>query len=282
MRPTCPWDFATDPSRQGDGRARPSFALDLAAPLPAGAPEVTQNSRLFPFWTCPRFTSDGTFGTVTVRSERPIVRCCSPHERPPKPNDGSGGDHVRTSEGSVPRHLGSTVPMKMMRTGRGSAGTGGPPRPVIPRQGDDRVDGVGSAQELWDALTRARAEYAPLVLAAAEEAVFRFYLPLAQTLASTVAPRGVDRVEAEQAADVALAQAVLGWQDGAREGFDAFARAAIESQLRFLAAVQGLIWRGRSQGGGQPATRAQPPSARTQREPIPRPSGRGEIIAPGS
>jgi hypothetical protein len=153
---------------------------------------------------------------------------------------------------------------------------------VIPRQGDDRVDGVGSAQELWDALTRARAEYAPLVLAAAEEAVFRFYLPLAKTLASTVAPRGVDRVEAEQAADVALAQAVLGWQDGAREGFDAFARAAIESQLRFLAAVQGLIWRGRSQGGGQPATRAQPPSARTQREPIPRPSGRGEIIAPGS
>ena len=189
---------------------------------------------------------------------------------------------MRTSEGSVPRHLGSTVPMKMMRTGRGSAGTGGPPRPVIPRQGDDRVDGVGSAQELWDALTRARAEYAPLVLAAAEEAVFRFYLPLAKTLASTVAPRGVDRVEAEQAADVALAQAVLGWQDGAREGFDAFARAAIESQLRFLAAVQGLIWRGRSQGGGQPATRAQPPSARTQREPIPRPSGRGEIIAPGS
>ena len=186
---------------------------------------------------------------------------------------------MRTSEGSVPRHLGSTVPMKMMRTGRGSAGTGGPPRPVIPRQGDDRVDAVGSAQELWDALTRARAEYAPLVLAAAEEAVFRFYLPLAQTLASAVAPRRLDRVEAEQAAEVALAQAVLAWQEEAREGFDVFARAAIDTQLRFLAAAQGQIWRDRSQGGGQPATSAQPPSAQTRKEPIPRPSGRGEIVA---
>ena len=191
---------------------------------------------------------------------------------------------MRTSQGSGPRHPESTVPMTSVRTVRGSAGPGGPSRPVIPRpgrEGDDRVDGVGAARELWGALTRARAEYAPLVLAAAEQAVFRFYLPLAQTLASTVAPRGVDRVEAEQAAEVALAQAVLAWQEEAREGFDAFARAAIESQLRFLAAVQGLIWRGRSQGGGQPATSAQPPSARTQREPIPRPSGRGEIIAPG-
>src|SRR5664279_2044071 len=85
--------------------------------------------------------------------------------------------------------------MTSVRTVRGAAGTGGPSRPVIPRpgcEGDDRVDGVGAARELWDALTRARAEYAPLVLAAAEQAVFRFYLPLAQTLASAVAPRRVD------------------------------------------------------------------------------------------
>ena len=179
---------------------------------------------------------------------------------------------MRTSQGSGPRHPESTVPMTSVRTVRGSAGPGGPSRPVIPRpgrEGDDRVDGVGAARELWGALTRARAEYAPLVLAAAEQAVFRFYLPLAQTLASAVAPRRLDRVEAEQAAEVALAQAVLAWQEEAREGFDAFARAAIDTQLRFLAAAQGQIWRDRSQGGGQPATSAQPPSAETRKEGLP-------------
>ena len=148
------------------------------------------------------------------------------------------------------------------------------------REGAGPVDGDGAAEELWDALARARAEYAPMVLAAAEEAVVRFYLPLAQTLASAVAPRWVDRVKAEQEAGVALAHAVLAWQDGAREGFDVFARATINSQLRFLAAAQGQIWRDRTQGGGQPAASAPTPSAQTHREPIPRPSGSREIVTP--
>ena len=107
------------------------------------------------------------------------------------------------------------------------------------------------------------AEYAPQLLAATEDAVVRFYLPLARRLASAVAPRGLDHLEAEHAAVVALAHAVLAWQDAAREGFDAFARAAINSQLRFLAAAEDQIWPDRSQGGAQPAAGAAPPAAPT-------------------
>ena len=91
----------------------------------------------------------------------------------------------------------------------------------------------------------------------------RFYLPLARRLASAVAPRGLDHLEAEHAAVVALAHAVLAWQDAAREGFDAFARAAINSQLRFLAAAENQIWPDRGQGGAQSAAGAAPSAAPT-------------------
>ena len=138
----------------------------------------------------------------------------------------------------------------------GSAGTGEASLPNMAhtdREGAGPVDGDGDVQDLWDALARARAEYAPQLLAATEDAVVRFYLPLARTLANAVAPRRLDHFEAEHAAVVALSHAVLAWQDAAREGFDAFARAAINSQLRFLAAAEDRIWPDRSQGGAKPA-----------------------------
>src|SRR5664280_461965 len=103
---------------------------------------------------------------------------------------------------------------------RGSAGTGGTSQPNMAhtdREDAGPVDGDGAAEELWDALARARAEYAPQLLAATEDAVVRFYLPLARTIASAVAPRGLDHFEAEHAAVVALAHAVLAWQDATRE-----------------------------------------------------------------
>jgi hypothetical protein len=132
------------------------------------------------------------------------------------------------------------------------------------REGTGPVGGGGDAAEgLWDALAKARAEYAPQLLAATEDAVVRFYLPLARRLASAVAPRGLDHLEAEHAAVVALTHAVLAWQDAAREGFDAFARAAISSQLRFLAAAENQIWPDRSQGGTQSAVGAAPSAAPT-------------------
>jgi hypothetical protein len=190
---------------------------------------------------------------------------------------------MRTTHSHQPRHPESTAPMTNERAGRGSAGSSEPPRPAIAqpdREGDGPVDRLGAAEELWDALTRARAEYAPQLLAAAEDAVFRLYLPLAKTLSSAVAPGGADRFEAEHAAVVALAHAVVAWQDGAREGFDAFARAAINAQLRFLAAAQGQIWPDRSQVGALPASNAQPMSDPTHREQIPRPSGSHKAVTP--
>ncbi len=131
------------------------------------------------------------------------------------------------------------------------------------REGTGPVDGDDAAEGLWDALARARAEYTPEILAATEDAVVRFYLPLARRLASAVAPRGLDLFEAEHAAVVTLSHAVLAWQDAAREGFDAFARAAINSQLRLLAAAENQIWPDRSQDGAQPAAGAVPPAAPT-------------------
>jgi len=170
---------------------------------------------------------------------------------------------MRTNESHRPIRL---DPMTDETPGDESAGTAEAAlldRTHTDRAGTGPVDGDDAAEGLWDALAKARAEYAPQLLAATEDAVVRFYLPLARTLASGVAPRGLDHLEAEHAAVVALAHAVLAWQDAAREGFDAFARAAINSQLRFLAAAQDQIWPDRSQGGAQPAVGAAPPAAPT-------------------
>ena len=178
---------------------------------------------------------------------------------------------MRTNQSHRPMRLDPPATMTNQTTGHGSTGTSRPIMDHTVREGAGPVDGDGAAEELWDALARARAEYAPQLLAATEDAVVRFYLPLARTLASAVAPRGLDQFEAEHAAVVALAHAVLAWQDAAREGFDAFARAAIKSQLRFLAAAEDQIWPDRSQGGAQPAASTAPPSAQTHPAPIPRP-----------
>lgn len=94
---------------------------------------------------------------------------------------------------------------------------------------DDDAD--PQAQRLWDALARARAEYAPRLLAEAEDAVFRFYLPLAKSLAGASTTGAQDTVAVEQAAELGLAQAVLAWPGADSRGFERFARAAITSQL---------------------------------------------------
>jgi len=125
--------------------------------------------------------------------------------------------------------------------GDGSTGTGAPASPVTsprPRpERDDRIDDTASDRHLWAALTRARADCDPRVLAAAEAAVFRYYLPLARTLARGPGTRApADLTEAERAAETGLAQAVLRWPGPDGRGFEASACAAIGSQLRRLAA----------------------------------------------
>jgi len=92
---------------------------------------------------------------------------------------------------------------------------------------------------LWDALARARADYAPRVLAEAEDAVFRWYLPVARSLATGPAVTAVDPVAVEQAAELGLAQAVLGWRGPDCEGFERFARGVIVERLQRFPAVRG-------------------------------------------
>ncbi len=95
---------------------------------------------------------------------------------------------------------------------------------------------VGSAAEerLWDSLYRARAGKAGHLLADLEDAAFRLYLPMARTLAHSVSDPAVDRITAEQAAELGLAHAVLAWKQPTGSGFRRFARVTIMRQLLSL------------------------------------------------
>ena len=74
---------------------------------------------------------------------------------------------------------------------------------------------------------------------------------MARTLADGAGrDRPVDRAEAEQAAELGLAQAVLGWRRPDSGGFEVVARTAITSQLRRLpAAKHGDLFGHRMPGG---------------------------------
>ncbi len=115
-----------------------------------------------------------------------------------------------------------------------------PPKPGAPHQGPAvTVEGcfrgdVNAAAEtrwLWDALARARANYSPRVLAAAEDAVFRWYLPLARSLATGPGMRAVDPIAVEQAAELGLAQAVLSWRQPDWQEFQRYASSMITERL---------------------------------------------------
>jgi hypothetical protein len=99
--------------------------------------------------------------------------------------------------------------------------------------------GAAGAQSLWDALAWARADYAPRVLAEAEDAVFRWYLPVARSLATGPAVIAVDPVAVEQAAELGLAQAVLGWRRPDCGDFERFARGVIIERLQRFPAARG-------------------------------------------
>ena len=87
-------------------------------------------------------------------------------------------------------------------------------------------------------LARASTANAPRTLAAARDAVFGRYLPIARTLAITPGQgrRPVDPAAAEQAAELGLAQAVVAWRRPDGDGFEVTAR-AIAAQLRRLPAA---------------------------------------------
>jgi hypothetical protein len=104
------------------------------------------------------------------------------------------------------------------------------------RRRGDRADDAAATQDVWRVLVRARTDGASGASAAARDAVFRWYLPMARALANDPGPesRPVDPATAEQAAELGLAQAVLGWRRPDSHGFEAFALAAVAARLRCL------------------------------------------------
>lgn len=68
----------------------------------------------------------------------------------------------------------------------------------------------------------------------AEDAVFRFYLPLAHARAVAYSTGSQSATAAQQAAEVGLAKAVLAWRGADCGNFVPFARGAIDAHLRRL------------------------------------------------
>lgn len=98
--------------------------------------------------------------------------------------------------------------------------------------GGVHAGGTAHADRLWVALNHARAGNTPSTRAHSENAVFRFYLPIARTLARSSARYPHDPEEAEQAAELGLAQAVLAWLHPTGRGFDRAATGAIIAHLQ--------------------------------------------------
>jgi len=91
------------------------------------------------------------------------------------------------------------------------------------------------ADRAWAGLRRARLGSRPDAVAAAEDRVFRLYLPLARALASELFGGGAAApADVEWAAELGLAKAVLGWPGVDGRGFDGYAREAITARLRQL------------------------------------------------
>jgi len=140
---------------------------------------------------------------------------------------------VKSTLGSLQR----PVPAAGVNSGRASTDIGGLPRQVVPRtqgENDHRIYDSAAAEELWDALARAREHYAPLVLTAAEQALQKFYQPLAREMSGSSGVAGVDSTVAQHTAEVALAHAIAGWDQRTSEGFDGYACAAMAFRLMDL------------------------------------------------
>lgn len=90
---------------------------------------------------------------------------------------------------------------------------------------------TGSADQLWEALDQARSR-TPQTLSHVEDALFRHYLPVAREMAAVHAVDHPNPDDVGQAAEVGLAQAILGWRHRGPTGFERFARSTITAQLR--------------------------------------------------
>lgn len=110
------------------------------------------------------------------------------------------------------------------------------------------------AQELWSSLVWARTSAAPGAVSAAEDAVFRLYLPMARSLAARTTAGSVAGTTPEQVAELGLAQAVLAWRKPDGDGFAAVARRCINGRLGGLTA-EAIVRRGPMTDGSLPRQR---------------------------
>ena len=131
--------------------------------------------------------------------------------------------------------------------------------PVTAARGEGRYAGnhdSAATRDVWQVLARARTDHALRTLAAAQDAVFRRYLPMARTLAHRRDSGGLPAgcADAERAAELGLAQAVLGWRRTDGDGFELFAGIAIAAQLeRRPVASKGAGLASHRRPGGLPA-----------------------------
>lgn len=114
----------------------------------------------------------------------------------------------------------------------------------------EKVAAGDALQDAWSVMAGASIDESPRTVAAARDAVFRRYLPMARTLANAAGPDllSVDPVKAEQAAELGLAQAVLGWRRADSGGFALFASIAVAAQLDRVPTERGAHAAGRALG----------------------------------
>jgi hypothetical protein len=109
------------------------------------------------------------------------------------------------------------------------------------RDGQEPIDDAAAVRDgdVWALLARARADGSPRAVAAAQDMVFRRFLPMARAVAAGTVPTGgpADPGAAERAAESGLARAVARWWSADGAGFDVFASITIAVELDRLSAA---------------------------------------------
>jgi len=115
-----------------------------------------------------------------------------------------------------------------------------------------------TAEQLWDALDRADTDHHSRTVGHHADVLFRYYLPMACSIAAQYAADHADPDTVREAAEVGLAQAILGWRLRRPAGFDRYALDMITRQLRHRGSIGGRTRRPRPAVRPPPADPAGP------------------------
>lgn len=132
-------------------------------------------------------------------------------------------------------------------------------------------------ERLLGALRHARSTRQPDAVARAEDALFRYFLPVAGSVAAAHPAHRTDRVRVLHAAEAGLARAILGWSGRDVAGFAAYVRQTIAGQLRRSDLLAGRAGTAVAAGGADDA-RAFPARHRAPVDP----TGRGRPPSVGA